>query len=763
MLAFLYILLALATGTAIVSPVILGNEDPAPDRPVNRIWILLGSAAAAGTLTVTWCLYLIAWVLKVRAGVLQPLYIANAVVMGGEAAVFIFLLIRLKKAGGAAAQLKRLVPDRERFKNECILYAILLVFITATFWYVLFVRDNRLYAGLTVFSDYAPHLAMVRSFSRSANYPTMYPHFGGEDIKYHFMFQFLTGNLEFLGMRLDVAYNVAGILFMWTFLIVLTQIALRLWGRFAAAVLTTILFFFRSGLTFFRFLIEHISAGDLMQTLAENRTFIGYTTNENWGLWNYNVYLNQRHLAFGLTVAGLLIWFFLDYLIRAEETGDCAENEPAQPVKPAGPGAAASSAQAAKTAGPHAAASPPKQTGAAASPAQAAKAAGPHAAASPSKQTGAAASPAQAAKAAGSHVSASPSKHTGAAASRLSFLFLTKDAWLPEHPWKAILLGSLLGLAAFWNGAAVIGCLLILLGFTFYSRHKLDYALTAGCAVVISYLQTKFFIRGSAVSAGLYWGFISEDKSLPGIGLFLLYISGLTILGAFVLLFFLRRERQTYLTATFLPVFFTFTMSLTPDVTVNQKYIMIACAFMAPIWGGVLARLFAADRRKAASRAAAVLLTVALTAMGIYDFVVILRDNGPDYSVTVSLESDLTDWLDGTMRPDQLILTPWYSLCDVTLSGKMLYMGWPYYAWSAGYNTDYRGRMGELIYTARDEELFRQVVAQEKISYILFEDGMTINDSLAREDVIASVCRLLYTSEDGRIRVYETDFPSFYK
>ena len=673
----------------------------------------------------TWCLYLLAWVLKVRADVAQPLYIANAVVMGGEAAVFIFLLIRLKKAGGAADVLRRLVPDGKLFRKECFLYGMLLIFIAATFWYVLFVRNDTLYAGFTVFSDYAPHLAMVRSFSRSANYPTMYPHFGGEDIKYHFMFQFLTGNLEFLGLRLDVAYNVAGILFMWTFLLVLTQIAVRLWGKFTAAVLTSILFFFRSGLTFFRFLAEHIAAGDLAVTLRENTTFIGYTTNENWGLWNYNVYLNQRHLAFGLTVAGLLIWFFLDYLIRAEEMGSSVNHEPAQAARNAGAGAVASPELAA-TAGADAA------------------------------STG------QAAKTVEPGPEASSSQQFGAAGNRLAFLFLTRDAWLPEYPRKAILLGCLLGLTAFWNGAAVIGCLLILLGFTFYSRHKLDYALTAGCAVVISYLQTRFFIRGNAVSAGLYWGFISEDKSLPGIGMFLLYISGLTILGGIILLLFLKRERQTYLTAAFFPVFFTFTMSLTPDVTVNQKYIMIACAFMAPVWGGVLARLFGAPRRKLAARAAAVVLTVALTATGIYDFVIILRNNGPAKSITVPLQSDVTDYLDGTMRPDQLILTPWYSLCDVTLSGKMLYMGWPYYAWSAGYDTDYRGEMGEIIYTADDEELFRQIVYQEKISYILYEDDMTFNDEPAREDIIAAVCPLIYTSENGRIRIYETDYPSFY-
>ena len=59
-----------------------------------------------------------------------------------------------------------------------------------------------------------------------------------------------------------------------------------------------------------------------MGTLRANTSFIGYTTNENWGLWNFNVYLNQRHLAFGLLIVSLVIWLFMDWL----DIG-CAEEE----------------------------------------------------------------------------------------------------------------------------------------------------------------------------------------------------------------------------------------------------------------------------------------------------------------------------------------------------------------------------------------------------------------------------------------------------
>ena len=94
----------------------------------------------------------------------------------------------------------------------------------------------------------------------------------------------------------------------------LYNLALRITGSFAASVMTIVFFFFRSALTFFHFVLEHLQAGDLMETFRNNMNFIGYTPNENWGLWNFNVYLNQRHLAFGLLIVTLALWMFLDWV-----------------------------------------------------------------------------------------------------------------------------------------------------------------------------------------------------------------------------------------------------------------------------------------------------------------------------------------------------------------------------------------------------------------------------------------------------------------
>ncbi len=86
----------------------------------------------------------------------------------------------------------------------------------------------------------------------------------------------------------------------------------------------------------------------------------------------------------------------------------------------------------------------------------------------------------------------------------------------------------------------------------------------------------------------------------------------------------------------------------------------------------------------------------------------------------------------------------------------MLYMGWPYYAWSAGYDTYGRAEKAKTIYSSTDKEQIKELVKEEKITYILYEEDMEYEGMECREDVIAATFPLEYQSDDRRIRIYET-------
>lgn len=661
MLGIIYLFICFLFGKELISPFMkCSGGESAPVQ--NRVWLLLPASFGVGVLVMGWAVYLASWMLSVCLGSRRPLTAGNLMTMIPAVLFLTALYIRRYRAGRQVSDMDRMVCDRRLLRREAVFFGVLFLFCLWIMFYVFHMKAGVLYSGFSVYGDYAPHTAMMRSFSMGNNFPTQYPHFGGEDVKYHFMFQFFTGNLEYLGLRIDIAYNLLSALSLTGFLMMLYQLAVRIMGYFADGVLAVVLFFFRSAFTFFRFVCEHIQAGDLLQVLKENTAFIGYTPNENWGLWNFNVYLNQRHLAFGLLLVCVAIWMFMEYL----EAGAAHEEQGLTWIK-----------------------------------------------------------------------------------GRL----LSGEAWRSRSLDTALTAGLLLGLCAFWNGAAVIAGLLVLCGMAAFSDGKLDYVIVALDAVAFSFLQTKIFIQGKGLGISFYWGFLAEDKSISGVLWYALSMSGVFFLGLIVLVFFFRRRQRLIMVAFLFPAVFAFVASLTPDIAVNHKYIMISYALLTMFWADVICRLF---RRGAFCRGAAVLLALCLTITGLYDFVVILKNNDSRHRVTVNMESSLTGWLAENLDKDDLILTPEYSMCEVTMAGVMLYCGWPYYAWSAGYDTYYRAEQAVKIYTQADAELVSEVVSREGITYILFEEGMEFEEQVCREDVIAGLYPLVFRSDDGRIRIYET-------
>lgn len=656
MLGIVYILLNFLLGAEMVRVFLCGQKET--DKRKTEIWVRLPAAYGLGTLAMGWGTYLAAYLADAK-GVKEPLFFGNLVIFAVTAMILILLYLKRHKK---SREEKPQILSVKSWAPEAAFFVLLFVFLTWIMFYVFHIKDGVLYSGFSVYGDYAPHTAMMRSFSRSDNFPTQYPHFGGEDVKYHFMFQFLAGNLEYLGLRLDLAYNLISVLSLGGFLMLLYALAKRVTGQRMTGMVTVFLFFFRSAFTFFRFLWEHIQAGDLWKTLAENTAFIGYTLNEDWGLWNFNVYLNQRHLAFGLLLVALALWIYLDWV-------EAADQRPEKGI------------------------------------------------------------------------------------SWLKFCFFTREAWKSRNLELAVFAGLFLGLAAFWNGAAVIGGLLILAGFGAFSLGKLDYAVTAGLSVLLSLLQSKIFIRGAAAEPSLYWGFLAQDKSLFGVLGYLLSMSGIFFVGLIFLGLFTKRKFRVLMAACAVPTMFAFGVSLTPDINVNHKYVMISYAFLAMFWAWAVVSLC---RKKWTGILAGALLTVVLTVTGIYDFVVILKDNDSAHRVEISMESDVTDWMTENLSGEDLILTPEYSMSEVTMSGKMLYLGWPYYAWSAGYDTNYRAEKAAFIYTTTDKAKLRKTVLEEQITHIVFEEGMEFEQQVCREDIIAQIYPLVYNSEDGRIRIYET-------
>jgi len=697
-LGLFYLFLCFTTGWAICTYAFPGLEKvawTAYDKrkiSVSPYLLLFPSWYVIGTLAITWVTYLIALLFAQKV---NPLVIANGVSMTlalvGSAATFYRKEINSQKnqmtqKGQNSQKSSLLCNDRKARYLEISLFIAITILACVLMWTTFFVRGSQLYVGATVFSDFAPHIGMIRSFSYGNNFPTAYSHFAGEDIKYHFMFQFLVGNLEFLGLRLDYAFNIPSILsFIGAFLL-LYFLVVKITGKISAGMLSCLFFAFRSSKSLFTYLAELPVGTSIRQALTENSNFIGDTPNEEWGLWNLNVYCNQRHLAFGLAGILFLLILFLPHLYEMfEALKQQSFHKNGRNKKEYQNGLANKFIQ------------------------------------------------------------------------KVKVIFFTKEGWKIQDLRLSIASGLLLGSLSFFNGAAVIGCLLVLFVIAALSRRRLEFVIVAGIAITLTLLQTKLFIKDFMVSPELFFGFIAENKTIFGVASYLGRLLGIL---PFVLLaaFCLENGIGRYLMLAFtLPLLFALTVSLTTDVTVNHKYIMMSCIFLSIFAASLMTKLL--ERRDFFLRFASVILIIVLTATGIYDFATILKKNNPQNAIVLNMNDPLTQWIDQNSDSKDIFLTSNYFLNQVVLGGAMLYQGWQYYAWSVGYDTVYREEMVKRMYEAQTPLELNNLVKENNIRFIIVDRDNRISDNYSvEEDNIRSTysCVKEYGEGEWKTSIYDT-------
>lgn len=305
MLALVYLFLCFYIGTELVGLIFRKVKI---SKSISRWWIVASGGYLTGTILVTWVVYLIAYLLR---DFQRPLWWADLIVMSAIVLLFFF-----RKPWRACGKMKV-----KKIHVDWWQLSLLLLILIITTW-VMFdsfrIVDGWIQIGLSVFGDFGPHLAMIRSFSLGNNFPTGYPHFPDDQIRYHFMFQFLTGNLEYLGLRLDWAMNLPSVLSLSASLMLLYGLAVKLTGKKLVGFLVIIMFWFRSSYAFFSYAIKAGSLTSLWQNINNNRIYIGETPNESWGLWTLNVYANQRHFGMAIGVLFLVVMLMVDLIIEGE-------------------------------------------------------------------------------------------------------------------------------------------------------------------------------------------------------------------------------------------------------------------------------------------------------------------------------------------------------------------------------------------------------------------------------------------------------------
>ena len=532
------------------------------------------------------------------------------------------------------------------------------------------------------YSDFGPNTALMQSFAVGHNFPTEYPHFSGDRIRYHFLFYFQAGNLEFLGLDPAWSLNLLSIATLVAMLIALMTLGEVLFNSRAVGRLGSFLFFFFGSLSYVPYLQRQGSVRAAIQAIKRQGEFLPSIfpyRGETWGTWSQVTYLNQRHFASAIGIL-LLVLIFLVIRYRMRPAKRTKTPPPPEPV----------------AAQPN----PPSEIAVETASEDATR---PENVLEPTSNITTAS------------VAAEPKEEVVVPLERL------RDT-LPGF----IFSGVLLGLLPMWNSAVFIGAAAVLAVLFILFRLRLQMLALAITAGVIALPQMLYLSTGSGRTSMprlLHWGYMVEQPTAANVLKYLGFTFGFKwLLIALALIFASWFQRRLFLAAlSLLGVAFCFQFTI--EVFANQKFlhiwVIIANLFVAfALWR--LWRFSLGGTTLPGKFVATVLLLLVIPG-GIIDFFPI---HNTGWSEVQYRNDPLIDWLKKNTSPRDIFLTDRFVNHPILMAGRRVFYGWPYYGWSAGYNASNRDRVYTELFESKDPWKVYHLLKENGISYVAYDNAV---------------------------------------
>jgi DNA-binding beta-propeller fold protein YncE len=543
-------------------------------------------------------------------------------------------------------------------------------------------KGGKLQIANPEYSDFGPNTALMQSFAVGHNFPTEYPHFSGDRIRYHFLFYFQAGNLEFLGLDPAWSLNFLSITTIVAMLVLVMTLGEVLFNSRAVGRLGSLLFFFFGSLSYVPFLHKQASARAAIQAITHQREYLPTIfpyRGELWGTWSQVTYLNQRHFASAIGIL-LLVLVFLVIRYRTFRPTHFTNHSPGN-----------TSAQEANAFSEIVPDRFPERGGSAETVAQS---------------------------------TAEVASMPVVTATQQQPVFRS-ERFLASLP-GFIFSGVLLGLLPMWNSAvfiaaaAILGLLFILCPLRL---QMLALAVTSG---LIALPQMLFLSSGSGrahMPKLLHWGYTIDHPTVENVAKYLGFTFGFKwLLIALALGFATSLQRRLFIAAlSLLAVAFCFQFTI--EVLANQKFlhiwVIVANLFVAfALWR--LWHLSLAGTTLP-GKFAAIVATLVIIPGGIIDFFPI---HNTGWSEVTYRNDPLIDWLNKNTTPREIFLTDRFVNHPILMAGRRVFYGWPYYAWSAGYDASKRDRVYTELFENRDPWKVYRLLKENGIRYVGFDGAV---------------------------------------
>jgi hypothetical protein len=538
----------------------------------------------------------------------------------------------------------------------------------------LWLRNGNVRMAFVVWNDFGPNLSLMQSFAMGHNFPTEYPHFIGEPIRYHFLFWFQAGNLEFLGLNMAWALNLLSVFCLLAMLVLIMTLGELLFHSRAVGRIGAALFFFPTTLSYVPFLRSQHSLSQAVKAVAHLNHWLvsGYPYKaENVGTWSLSIFYVQRHFLVGIGISLLALIFLVGFFQQRWRT--CASTR-------AGAGIANAFETDASIVGAKTAHDETSR---------------------PLIQT--------------------PIEPREKSRQIASFVFT----------------GFLLGLLPLWNSAAFAATFAIATGMLLlfpYRGYMLSLLITAA-AVALPQLAF-LFLRGQGVPHGnsiIHWGLVVENPTLARVLSYFFFTFGTKLLLGLVAVIFLASiPRRLFVGLLILPIL-AFSTQLSTDIINNHKFLYIWVLLLNLF---VAYTIWRVGKIRWVGKAAAIALVVVVTLGGFIEWFRIHNDTIVDVPFN---QNRLSDWLRTNTSPKDVFLTDRFILHPILLNGRRIFYGWPYFAWSIGYQMHTRDTLYGKLLTEKEPTKLVRLLNENGIHYVAVDNGL--RSSYLRANLNEAVCK----------------------
>jgi DNA-binding beta-propeller fold protein YncE len=710
------------------------------------------AAILSGLLISTWFTYLVG-LLFTRAR--QPLLWAN--LFFGIAAIAVLSWSKwkhkvIKRAHGENHNTFAASTYPPRSKGSGIADWLLIAGYVVLVSWMMFASFNSSDGTLRIsnpeYSDFGPNTAIMQSFAVGHNFPTEYPHFSGDRIRYHFLFYFQAGNLEFLGLSPVWSLNLLSSVTLVATLVLAMTLGEVVFNSRAVGRLGSLLFFFFGSLSYVPFLQRQDSVRAAIQAIRQQRDFLPSIfpyRGDQWGTWSQVTYLNQRHFASAIGILLLvLIFLVIRYRMRPKRAkapppiySIAPQQDPSPEIAPHTSSEDATRPENILEPGSHitpaSAATEPKWANILPSPEPVAAQPNPCPEIRADTSSENATQP-EAFPESSKEEIASVSESGGASDSEAA----TEGATEPKPEVVApmerfrdtlpgfIFSGVLLGLLPMWNSAVFIGAAAVLGVWFILFPLRLQMLAIAVTTGLIALPQMLYLTGGpgrTPMPRLFHWGYTIDQPTAANVAKYLGFTFGFKwLLIALALLLATNLQRRLFLAASSL-LAVAFCCQFTIEVLANQKFIhtwiIIANLFVAfALWR--LWRFSLLGTTVPGKLIASVLFLLIIPG----GFIDLFPIHNTGWSEVQYRNDPLIDWLKKNTTPRDIFLTDRFVTHPILMAGRRVFYGWPYFAWSAGYNASNRDRVYTELFESKDPWKVYHLLKENGIEYVAYDNAV---------------------------------------